>query len=87
MPAVQAHTTSQWKRTRYLATMVCTMGLVGGLLTLAAGHPLYGWLLILAGLMLVKSTVFGKRGRRHLHEAEEALQQSSNAQRKWRKAA
>jgi hypothetical protein len=61
--------------------------ILAGLLTLAAGHPLHGWLLILGGLMLVKGTVFGRRGRRQLREHEVAVQQTATASRKWRKAA
>jgi hypothetical protein len=60
-----------------------------GLCTLAAGHPMHGWLMILGGLMLVRGTVFGKRGRRvrlHAHSHAAAITPSSDS-RKWRKAA
>jgi len=86
MPASRSH--SPWRRTRYWTTLACVSAVLAGLLTLAAGHPLHGWLMILGGLMLVKGTVFGRRGRRHLREHEAAMQQTAaSAGRKWRKAA
>lgn len=89
MPAPQPPASSPWRRTRYWTTSACIAGVAAGLLTLAAGHPMHGWLLILGGLMLVRGTVFGRRGRRHhphAHGHGEAAVASPNS-RKWRKAA
>lgn len=55
---------SPWRSTRYWTTFACLTTLVTGLITLAAGHPLHGWLLVLGSLMLVKGTVWGRRSRR-----------------------
>ncbi len=86
MPA--SRSTSPWRRTRYWTTLACVSAILAGLLTLGAGHLLHGWLLILAGLVLSKGTVFGRRGRRHLREHEAAVQHTATAtSRKWRKAA
>lgn len=86
MPA--SRSTSPWRLTRYWTTFACVAAVLAGLLTLSAGHLMHGWLLILAGLMLVKGTVFGRRSRRPQREHEVAAQQSAaTADRKWRKAA
>jgi hypothetical protein len=93
MPASQARSRSPWQRTRYWTTFACLVAVAAGLLTLAAGHPMHGWLMILGGLMLVRGTVFGKRGRRirlHAHgpgHGQTAAIGSNNNSRKWRKAA
>ncbi len=69
---------SPWRMTRYWTTLACLACLAAGLLTLSAGHPLHGWLLVLGSLALVKGTVWGRRGRRRLG--------APLAQRRWRKA-
>ena len=79
---------SPWKRTRYWTTLACVTALLAGLLTLAEGHPLHGWLMILGGLVLTRGTVWGRRGRRSgqadlLADGAKA----SAASRKWKKAA
>jgi hypothetical protein len=78
---------SPWKRTRYWTTLACLACVMGGLGALAAGHPLFGWLLILGGLMLAQRTVLGRRGRRTSRTADTALQGGGHPSRKWRKAA
>lgn len=79
---------SPWRFTRYWTSLACVTALVAGLLTLAAGHPMHGWLMVLGALMLVRGTVWGRRSRRYaempmLTEAPQPTQ----ASRKWRKAA
>lgn len=79
---------SPYRLTRYWTTLACVSALVAGLVTLAAGHPMHGWLMVLGSLMLVKSTVWGRGSRRSpempmLTEAPE----SEQARSKWRKAA
>lgn len=80
--------TSPWRRTRHWTTLACVTAVLAGLLTLSAGHLMHGWLLILAGLMLAKDTVFGRRSRRPQREHEVAIPQTASAaDQKWRKAA
>lgn len=81
---------SPWRRTRYWTTLACLVALVAGLLTLAAGHPVHGWLMVLASLVLVKGSVWGRRGRRHEPMPALTAQAKSKAAgttAKWRKAA
>lgn len=83
---------SPWRFTRYWTTLACLTSLIAGLMTLSAGHPLHGWLMVLASLVLVKGTVWGRRSRRHTDlpmvaaDAVKATSASGNS-RKWRKAA
>lgn len=81
---------SPWRHTRYWTTLACLSALGAGMLTLAAGHPLHGWLLVLASLVLVKGTIWGRRSRRRpdmpmLAQTPETTSAQQN--RKWRKAA
>lgn len=88
MPGSYPVTRSVWRRTRYWTTLACTLAAVAGMLSLASGHSMHGALLLLAALVLFNGSVFGRRGRRHLHEDLSAAEQAqADATRKWRKAA
>ena len=90
MSASLPRSSSAWKRSRYWATLACMVALVAGLLTLAAGHPLHGSLMLLGALMLVNSTIWGRRGRRQAPmPAQEEVARSAPAvaSRKWHEAA
>ncbi|MFT3857604.1 MAG: hypothetical protein QM742_08945 [Aquabacterium sp.] len=80
---------SPWRRTRYWTTLACLTALVAGLLTLAAGHPMHGWLMMLGALMLVKGTIWGRRSRRHteMPMLAEHVDTEAAAPRKWREVA
>jgi hypothetical protein len=81
---------SPWRLTRYWTTLACLIALVAGLLTLAAGHPMHGWLTVLASLLLVQGSAWGRRGRRHAEHMPmltEQAEPSRIANRRWRKAA
>lgn len=88
MPGSSPVTRSVWRRTRYWTTLACALAAVAGVLSLASGHNMHGALLLLAALVLRNGSVFGRRGRRHLHADMPAVEQAqADAARKWRKAA
>jgi hypothetical protein len=79
---------SAWRLTRYWTTTACLTALVAGLVTLAAGHPMLGWLMVLGSLMLVQGSVWGRRGRRRsdMPMLTEAGEHSRHNNRHWHKA-
>lgn len=80
--------TSLRQRTRYWTTLACVLAGMSGLLTMLAGHSVHGALLLLAGLVLVKGSIWGRRGKRHAGSEPVAPGSAESANsRKWRKAA
>lgn len=89
MPTARTRSgSSPWRFTRHWTTIACLSALAAGLLTLAAGHPMHGWLLVLGSVMLVKGTVRGRRGRRRSDVMPMLTEPPRDADhRRWRKAA
>lgn len=55
---------SSLRPTRYWNVAACLAVLAAGLLTLGAGHPLHGWLMVLGAIMLARAIAWGGPGRR-----------------------
>lgn len=90
MPSAQPRPHSPWKLSRYWTTLACVTALVAGMLTLVAGHPLHGGLMLLGSLLLVKGTIWGRRGRRRAAitvQAEGVRDESPSTHHRQREAA
>lgn len=86
MPGSTLHPTSIRKRLRYLTTIACALTALTAVGILASGHVIHGALLMLGAMLLLPSSIFGRRHRQHLSEA--TLASSTPAPpRRWRKAA
>lgn len=87
MPGSLSRPTSARKRIRHLTTLACVLACTAGLLTLLSGHAIHGALLMLAGLVLVPGSVWGRRHKPHHLDAALQATSSAPATRRWRKAA
>jgi hypothetical protein len=88
MNGTQGRLPSPWKRARYWATLALGLTTTAGLLLLANGHLMLGALTLLAALLLVKSSVFGRRAKRIHHDSAPATSATAAPHRsKLRKAA
>lgn len=73
MTGQKPRSTSLLKRTRYWTTFACVTAWLAGILTLWAGHPIHGALMLVAALVLVKSSVFGRRKKSSLPLADASM--------------
>lgn len=87
MPGSLSRPTSARKRIRHLTTLACVLACAAGLLTLLSGHVIHGALLMLAGLVLVPGSIWGRRRKQHRLDATLLAASSAPATRRWRKAA
>lgn len=91
MTGQKPRSTSLLRRTRHWTTFACVTAWLAGIMTLWAGHPIHGALMLVAALVLVKSSVFGRRRkstRAHSTQTSTAVAQHHPGQaRKLRKAA
>lgn len=87
MPGSLPRPTSARRRIRHLTTLACVLACAAGLLTLLSGHVIHGALLMLAGLVLVPGSIWGRRHKQHQLDATLLATSSAPATRRWRKAA
>lgn len=87
MPGSLPRTTSVRKRIRHLTTLACVLACAAGLLALLSGHVAHGALLMLAGLVLVPGSIWGRRHKRQPLDAGLLTPEGVPAARRWRKAA
>jgi hypothetical protein len=81
--------TSIRKRVRYLTTLTCVLTALVALGVLANGHVIHSALLMLATMVLIPGSIWGRRHRMHAAQPIVATVASAAlaVARRWRKAA
>jgi hypothetical protein len=86
MPGSTPRPTSIMKRVRYLTTLTCVLTALVAMGALSNGHLIHGALLMLAAMVLIPGSIWGRRHRLHATQPSVASAALAVA-RRWRKAA